>query len=234
MFGSWSAAPTRAERGRLRRRAAAWRVRRVVAGVVVALLGLLGLTTLPASAAGVGTIGKALDATQGGGYTAPNTFQTGALVRYRLSISCSSNTSDCGVGTITDVLDPNLEYVGIVQPTQTAPVIPVAASASGQTVTITVGSASVPWPDGNKLDITLIVRVRPTATGTIDNQATLTTNGGTTQSQIVPINTPTATPQWGLSKSANPTTIAPGEITTYRVTFSEPSSTATSTSPAAP
>ncbi len=199
------------------------RLRRLAAAIVVGALALLGLHVVPAQAAGVGSIAKALDPVQGGGFTAPNTFQTGALVRYSLSISCSSNTTDCGIGKITDVLDPNLEYVGIVQPTQTAPVIPVSASASGQTVTINVGSAATPWPDGNKLDITLIVRVRASATGSIDNQASLTTNGGTSQSQIVTINTPPATPKWSLQKGAGPTSIAPGETTTYVIKFAEPS-----------
>jgi uncharacterized repeat protein (TIGR01451 family)/fimbrial isopeptide formation D2 family protein len=199
------------------------RLRRLAAAIVVGALALLGLHVVPAQAAGVGTIAKKLDPVQGAGFTAPDTFQTGALVRYTLNISCSSNTTDCGIGKITDVLDPNLEYVGIVQPTQTTPVIPVSASASGQTVTITVGSASVPWPDGNKLNIVLVARVRPTAAGTIPNQATLTTNGGTTQSDIVNINTPPATPQWSLYKVSSSAQVAPGESTTYTILFKEPS-----------
>jgi uncharacterized repeat protein (TIGR01451 family)/LPXTG-motif cell wall-anchored protein len=223
MESSMSVARIRAERRELRRRVAVRRVRAMASAVVVTALALLGLNTAPAMAVGVGTIAKTLDAVQGAGFTAPNTFQTGGLVRYNLAISCSSNTTDCGIGTITDVLDPDLEYVGIVQPTQTAPIIPVSASASGQTVTIIVGSSAVPWPDGNKLNIVLVARVRPTASGIIPNQASLTTNGGTSQSLPVEIQTPPATPQWSLTKTANPTSIAPGETVTYTLRFKEPS-----------
>lgn len=202
----------------------ATRLRRFAAAVVIGAMALLGIQAAPASAAGVGTISKLLDLVQGAGFTSPNTFQTGALVRYSLAISCSSNTTDCGIGTITDVLDPNLEYVGIVQPTQTTtPVLPVSASASGQTVTITVGSASVPWQGGGKLNIVLVARVRATASGLIPNQATLTTSGGTTQSQIETIVTPPATPQWSLYKTATATQVPPGETTTYAIWFKEPS-----------
>ena len=199
---------------------------RPIALLLAALLAIGGIgVSVPtkAYAVGVGTISKTLDPVQEGGFSGTNTFATGSLVRYDLSVSCSSNTSDCGIGTIIDQLDPNLEYVGIVAPTQsTSPAIPVVPSVSGQTVTIKVGSATIPWPDSNKLDITLVVRVRSSATGTINNQATLTTNGGTTTSQIVPITVPAPAPDWSILKTATPTSIALGETVTYTIRYREP------------
>jgi hypothetical protein len=76
---------------------------------------MLGIVT-PAYAEGVADIGKSLDSTQGPGFTAPNSFETGALVRYRITLSCSSNTSDCGVGKFTDTLEPGLTPVDIRRP----------------------------------------------------------------------------------------------------------------------
>ena len=115
---------------------------RPIALLLAALLAIGGIgVSVPtkAYAVGVGTISKTLDPVQGGGFSGTNTFATGSLVRYDLSVSCSSNTSDCGIGTIIDQLDPNLEYVGIVAPTQsTSPAIPVVPSLSGQTLTIKV------------------------------------------------------------------------------------------------
>jgi len=165
------------------------------------LTGLFALVVSPnvAHAVGAGVITKALDGTQGGGFTAPNTFETGALVRYRLTASCNSNVSSCEIGTITDVLDPRLEYMGIVKPVTT---VPINATSSGQTVTITLGTAASPWPDGNQLEIILVARVRNSATGTIPNQSSITTTGGpTSQSQIVNIITPDPEPQWQIDKS---------------------------------
>lgn len=206
---------------------AAERLRRFLAALVIGTMTLLGIQAAPAVAAvgdgGVGSISKSLDSIQSGGFTAPNTFATGSLVRYSLAIGCSSLTTNCGASYITDVLDPNLEYVGIVQPTQTtAPIIPVSASASGQTVTINVGSTTVPFPDGAKLNIVLVAKVRSTATGTIPNVATLTTNLGTTTSQIVNITTPPATANTIITKTASPTTVGPGETTYYTLRLFNP------------
>ena len=88
---------------------------------LLTLLMVAGVMTVAAPTAGaadtpVATITKELDTTQGAGFTAPNTFQTGALVRYRLQFQCSSLTVPCDTGTITDVLDPNLDFVQVVPP----------------------------------------------------------------------------------------------------------------------
>jgi len=194
-----------------------------LAGVVGLVGGSLVLPVAPvAEAAGVGTITKELDATQGGGFTAPDTFETGALVRYRITASCSSNETDCGIGTITDVLDPRLEYSNTVLPTTA---LPLNVSQTGGTVTITIGNGGTPWPDGNTLEFVIVARVKSTASGVIPNQATITTTDGpTNQSEIVTITTPQATPQWSTEKVKQTPTGNPavGENVWYRIYFKVP------------
>ncbi|MFZ2501843.1 MAG: hypothetical protein WAW88_04095, partial [Nocardioides sp.] len=191
--------------------------------LVTALLVALSVLVwqVPAQAVGTGAISKQLDGTQGNGFTAPNTFATGALVRYRLTVSCSSLQTDCGIGTVIDDLDPQLEYVGIVRPTTN---VPIAAAAVGQRVTLTLGTAASPWPDGNTLEIVLIARVRTTATGAIPNTSSITTTDGPTQqSQTVTIQAPPASPNWGVDKSGPGGNPAVGEDVSYTIRFTSPS-----------
>lgn len=170
------------------------------------------------------TVTKELDLTQGPGFTAPNTFLTNSTVRYRLTAACSSNTVDCGIGTITDVLDPNLTFQSVVKPTTSLPLSSSYDSAS-RTVTITIGNASTKWPDGNSLEFVIVARVNSTASGSIPNQAHITTPGGTNDSQIVTISTPPPVPDWYLDKvqvAPNSTTSAVGENVTYQIDLKVP------------
>ena len=85
-----------------------------MAAVVGVVGGSVLVPTAPiAAAAGVGTITKELDATQGAGFTAPNTFETGALVRYRITASCSSNETDCGIGERDPMSGPSVMRLGV-------------------------------------------------------------------------------------------------------------------------
>lgn len=204
--------------------------------VVVALaLSTVVLGTGPARAAGAGTVTKELDATQGVGFTAPRTFQTGSLVRYRLTAQCSSLTAPCGVGTLTDVLDPNLAFVNIPAVSTTLP-FGHTYDESSRTLTVTIGSSDQPWLDGQSLEFVIVARVltAPAAGGVIPNQASLTvTDGPTHQSQVVEIQTPTPTPTWYLTKrQVNANTgapssapIAPGQDVKYTMQFSWPKPT---------
>jgi hypothetical protein len=149
-----------------------WHLRRWALALTAALLAVLGIVT-PAYAEGVADISKALDTTQGAGFTAPNTFQSGALVRYRITLSCSSNTSDCGVGKFSDVLEPGLVPVDVVLPTTT---LPLSKSISGQTVSVTIGTTAAPWPDSSTLELVVVARVTGTRVGTIPNTGTITTH----------------------------------------------------------
>jgi len=198
---------------------------RLVTAVMAAALAVLGVA-VPAYAAGSPDIAKALDATQGAGYTAPSTFAVGALVRYRLTLTCSSNTTDCGASTMSDVLNSGLTPVQVVLPTAstdgTPLSFPLSQSISGQTMTVTLGSAAKPWPDGNSLEVVVVAKVNGTVTGTIPNSATLEASGGTVTSPIVDITVPKPTPNWLLQKGATPSQIAPGETVKYGIRFANP------------
>ena len=65
---------------------------RLLAALVALTLSILGMAT-PAHAAAAADIAKELDATQGRGFTSPDTFEVGALVRYRITVSCSDRKS---------------------------------------------------------------------------------------------------------------------------------------------
>lgn len=103
-------------------------------------------------------------------------------MRYHLGLSCLTLTEDCVTGTITDVLDENLEFVEVVKPTG------ITSSASyddaTRTVTIEVGSEADPLQGGPQMEFVLVARVKsqPSDTdgdgyGVIPNTATATTPG---------------------------------------------------------
>ena len=220
------------------------RVRQALAVAMVLILGTLGMTMSPRAQAAdpppqyAGTVTKERDPVQSAGYTAPDTFQTGALVRYRLTFACSSNVSSCGVGTFTDVLDPALQYSSIIFPTTAAggapapvfstPSVSAYSATTGTTVSFTIGTAAKPWPDGNTFEAVLVAKVRSDyAGGTVPNQGSISVTkdgvpGPTNLSQKVNIVVPSPTKSWTMDKTANKTTVAPGEIVTYLITFFVP------------
>jgi uncharacterized repeat protein (TIGR01451 family)/fimbrial isopeptide formation D2 family protein/LPXTG-motif cell wall-anchored protein len=199
------------------------RVRRFAAGVVISALTMLGLQASPAWAAAA-DISKGLDPVQGQGFTPGNTFETGSLVRYRLRIQCSSNDSACVTGTVTDVLDPNLQFVQVIAPTvknQAGVAVPITTTTSGQTVTVSVGTAAVPFEGGMTMELVLVARVvsRPTS-GIIPNQASITVPGGTpVLTTVVNIQVPPPSPNYKVVKFVtSPSEDAGlGEPVTYRV-----------------
>jgi fimbrial isopeptide formation D2 family protein/uncharacterized repeat protein (TIGR01451 family) len=178
---------------------------------------LLAGAPTPALAVGGADISKTLDGTQGTGFTAPNRFTIGSLVRYNLRISCSSLQTSCGTGTVSDRLDPNLDFVRVIPPTG-ADVPPISTQANGQDVTVTVG------PDfaaGTTLELVLVARVTSApADGTIPNQATISvTDGPAKQSEVVQIAVPKPAPDWTLSKTqvSPPGVAALGAPVTYDI-----------------
>ena len=177
------------------------------------LLGFLGLGVTTATAAtGTGGIQvtKELDLTQGAGFTAPNTFETGSLVRYRISVSCSSNVEDCGVMTVTDNFDPNLTFQALIPPTTSLPISkpPVGMDP----LVFTIGSAAAPVEGGTTLEFIVVAKVSgdPTS-GTIPNEAAaVSTSGGTATSDVVTIKVPDPVANYDVAKSATPTSTSPG------------------------
>ena len=201
------------------------RMRRFAAAVVITAMTLLGIQASSAWAAAAADITKALDGTQGAGFTAPDTFQTGSLVRYRLLVSCSSLDTACVTGTVTDVLDPNLAFVQVIAPVaknNAGQTMPITTTVSGQTVTTTIGSAAAPFQGGNTVELVLVARVlsRP-ASGVIPNQASVAVPGApTVNTAVVNINVPPPTPNYIMSKGSstagNP---ALGEPVAYTVSL---------------
>ena len=191
---------------------------RLLAALVALTLSILGMAT-PAHAAAAADIAKELDATQGRGFTSPDTFEVGALVRYRITVSCSSLDTACVTGTVTDVLDPNLQFVQVIAPVaknNDGQTLPITTTTSGQTVTTTVGSSAAPLQGGNSLELVLVARVKSTpASGTIPNQASIAVPGApTVNSEIVTIKVPPTQPRYQISKSGSDN-VAPGEPATY-------------------
>lgn len=200
-------------------------VRRIVAMIVVLTLGVVGLAVAPmASAASGATITKTVVDKQ-------TSYAVGEQVVYKLNVQCSGLESGCGVTTVTDVMDSNLSITaaGVTLPTSvlggTLPAM--TKSVTGQTVTVTLGSATAPFRDGTSLDIILVATVTgypltPVA-GEIPNQAKLTSTATAPhESAIVTINVTPPAKDWSLLKEANPTSVAAGELVTYTVFWTRP------------
>lgn len=208
------------------------KVLRFVLAFALVFVGLLGVAPA-ASAASAADITKALDPTQGTaaqGYLGQSddhmqgTFQTGAVVRYRIVVSCSSLDTACVTGTVTDVLDPNLTFVEVIAPTaknNDGQTMPINTSQSGQTVTVTVGSDAAPMQGGNTVELVLVARVksRP-ASGVIPNTASVSVpSGASANSDTVKITIPSPDPNYRVTKAvASPSAAAAlGEPVTYNV-----------------
>lgn len=174
-----ASAPTRSAAAARRRLARARR--RVAAGVAALLstIGILATVTPLAQAAnncgeGVvtcGTVDKEV-------VNPKPVYQVGESVTYRLTLQCSSLEGNCGIGTVTDVFDPNLTIPGgaVVLPNPLP--YPMTYSWAGNTLTLKLGNATTAWPDGpsSAVYVTAIVKDYPLTApvGVINNQATLT------------------------------------------------------------
>jgi len=161
------------------------------------------------------TITKALDSTQGAGFTMPNSFQTGSLVRYRLAFQCSSLTVACDTAAITDVLDLNLDFVQVIPPVSGI----TTATSNWDQATHTLTTSLANLAAGATGEIILIAKVnaRP-ATGVIPNSAQIqVAKQPPVITPPVTIVVPAGTARWQLSKIktlpvGNP---APNSIVTY-------------------
>ena len=199
-----------------------WRV--LLSAVLLLTTVVVGTTVTPAAAAGAATITKVLDPIQGAGYTAPNTFQTGANVRYRLTFQCSSLSTPCVTGTITDVLDPNLDFVQVIPPSSTAVTVTSSWDEPSRTVTVNLTS----FDDGDSGEIVIVARVKGSTPGgtVIPNSGSITVpDGPIVTTPAVNIQVPGPTPSWGIIKnktapSADPTV---GADVTYRIDITAPS-----------
>lgn len=210
-----------------------WRSHIAVKGFIALILAfavsMVGLT-IPANAADTSAVDiqKSLDETQEGNNTS-DVFKVGGLVRYRLNISCLTLRIDCGIGTLTDVLDPNLEFVEVINPTTD---LPVSSSydAATRTATMTVGDSTTPFSGGIPLQFTLVARVKsaPADTngdgyGDIPNQASARpTDGPVATSDIVTIRVPAPTPDWSIDKAASDGKVIPGGTEVYTITWKVP------------
>ena len=148
---------------------------------LVLAVGTLGLAAPKASAASAAvTITKAID-------NKKDAYDKGDTVTYRLNIQCSSLEDPCVTGTVTDVLDPNLQYTSFTVGRNTIDgalsKAPVTLAQSGQTLTFTVGDASDPakyFMDGESMDIVVnakVIAVPTNAGRTIDNWASIASPG---------------------------------------------------------
>ncbi len=137
-------------------------------------------------------------------------YDKGDTVTYRLNVQCSSLTDPCKTGTITDVLDPNLEYTSFTVGANPKS-LPVVFTRSGQTLTWVIGSAadsSKYFEDGDSFDIVVNAKVKsvPANAGrTIDNQASAATPDAPTpvkSDKVTIVVNPAPDPvyDWGLTK----------------------------------
>ena len=196
--------------------ARAWRL--VLAAVLLLTTVVVGTTVSPVAAAGAATITKVLDPIQGAGYTAPNTFQTGANVRYRLTFQCSSLTTPCVTGTITDVLDPNLDFVQVIPPSSTDVIVTSSWDEPSRTVTVNLTS----FDDGDSGEIVIVARVKGSTPGgtVIPNSGSITVpDGPIVTTPAVNIQVPGPTPSWGIIKNKTAPSVDPtvGADVTYRI-----------------
>ena len=184
------------------------RVRRFAAGVVITAMAMLGLHASPALAANGCGVGVVTCGTVDKEVVNPKPiYQVGDTVTYRLTLQCSSLEQNCGIGTVTDVLDPNLAVTsGAVVLPNPLP-YPMTYSWAGNALTLKLGNATTPWPDGPSaaVYVTATVKSYPLVApvGVINNQATLAvTQGSSLDSAIVPINVQEPDKDFGLAKSS--------------------------------
>jgi len=193
--------------------------------LLATLLIALGLPTTAHAADTAATISKEI---VGG----PATYKVGDTVTYRLTVQCSSLVGPCGIGTVTDVFDPNLQLslADVVLPTTTEgggtpPVM--AKSLDGNTLKIVIGTASQPFLDGPAMDILVTAKVKSypiESAGEIPNSAKIDiTNGAGDSAGPVVIKVAPLAKDWGLAKAvANRAAPAPGETVTFRINFTRP------------
>lgn len=188
---------------------------RCVITTAIAASSVLWFGAVPAAADGVVdlTITQGLSATQGGGFTAPNTFMTGAKVSFDVDLTCSG-TADCGTVTLDDSLDPALSFVSASSSSPNVSVVP-----AGNGATITVGTAAAPLTAGSSVRVTLIALVKPSASpGTASNMVLAHTGDVFREARPAEVIIARKQPQWRLAKTA-PETAAPGDTVTYRIDF---------------
>ena len=202
---------------------------RIVAVLLAALLTMLGMPAT-AHAAGTGdTAATILKGIEGG----PAVYEVGDTVTYRLIIQCSSLVGPCGIGTVTDAIDPNLKVslADVVLPTTTQagtepPPMTKTLDADGNLV-ITVGTSAQPFMDGPSMDILVVAKVKsyPVAGGgKIPNSASIAiTDGDGETSGPVVIEVKAPLKDWGLVKTVSGnSTPAPGELVTFAINFTRP------------
>lgn len=190
------------------------RVRRVIAATVTALMALSAAVGIAAPAAAA-TLDTAATVTKAVIEPQPE-YLVGQTVAYRLTTQCSSLTVPCGIGTLVDQLDENLEFQNLVYPSSagvdgTLPTLSHTVSDDGL-LTVTIGSSAAPYLDGQSLEFVLYAKVvsYPVATdGVIPNQAEITiTNGNKNVSDRVDITVVQPENNWTLRKTqqnpANP------------------------------
>ncbi len=223
----------------VKRRAGTWPRRWL--GMMLSLLlavGTLGLATPKASAASAAvTITKAID-------NKKDAYDKGDTVTYRLNIQCSSLEDPCVTGTLTDVLDPNLQYTSFTvgrnrDDEGVLSKAPVTLAQSGQTLTFTIGDASDPakyFMDGETMDIVVnakVIAVPANAGRTIDNSASIVSPGTPIDEDgpvtIVVNPEAAAVYDWALTKSKTAPSGNPaiGGNVTYDIRFTRPRNPAT-------
>jgi fimbrial isopeptide formation D2 family protein/uncharacterized repeat protein (TIGR01451 family)/LPXTG-motif cell wall-anchored protein len=196
-------------------------------------VGTLGLATPKASAASAAvTITKAID-------NKKDAYDKGDTVTYRLNIQCSSLEDPCVTGTLTDVLDPNLQYTSFTvgrnrDDEGVLSKAPVTLAQSGQTLTFTIGDASDPakyFMDGETMDIVVnakVIAVPANAGRTIDNSASIVSPGTPIDEDgpvtIVVNPEAAAVYDWALTKSKTAPSGNPaiGGNVTYDIRFTRP------------
>lgn len=198
--------------------------------VAVVLAACVSVQGVPGTAYGAGETRAQIDKTVVGG---PATYKVGDTVTYRLSVQCSSLVGPCGVGTITDPIDPNLDLslADVILPTTTVngtPPPPITKTLTNGTLVITVGTDGEPFLDGQAFDVTVVATVKsyPIATnGEIPNGSSIAiANGAGEVAPPVVIKVEPLAKDWGLVKvksrpMSNP---APGELVTFAINFTRP------------
>jgi|GEM_PF-2180346 len=206
------------------------RVRRFAAGVVITAMAMLGLHAAPVLAAGSCGDGVVTCGVVSKEVVNPKPiYQVGDTVTYRLTFQCSSLEQNCGIGTAVDVLDPNLSVTSgaVVLPNPLPfPMTYAWGGTGGNTLTLTLGNATTPWPDGSTFSVYVTATVKSypltAPVGVINNQTTLSvTRGSAISSAIVPINVAQPVKDFGLRKSSV-SSIAPGENATFQISFTRP------------
>jgi uncharacterized repeat protein (TIGR01451 family) len=135
----------------------------------------------------------------------PANLTAGSSATYGIQVINVGNTPTSSPITVTDILDPNLMFMGATPPTGWI------CSVAAQVVTCTTSSAVIQPGPGNAAIIMITVKVAANAPASVTNAVRVDGGGGTNTNNSFQLVSPVSAPNLSVSKTASPATFTQGQ-----------------------